>query len=135
MAERAEIENLVKAVYAARMRGDLDGVMRHFSDQARFSLAGSPAASPVPTSASGHAAVREVLRRLIASFDFSEARIVAMVVEGQRAAVHSSVRVRATATGQVAVTEIVDLIQFDGDRIASFHQFADTALAARLLSS
>ena len=56
-----------------------------------------------------------------------------MIVEGNRAAVHSRARVRAKATGDEAVTEMVDLVELQDGKISSFQQFCDTAVANRLL--
>ncbi|NNM71761.1 nuclear transport factor 2 family protein [Enterovirga aerilata] len=133
MEERAEIEAVLRAAYDARRRGDLDGVMAHFSPRAEFMLLGSPAASPVPLSALGIAAVREVLRRLMASFEFHDLELRTVLVEGNRAAVHWSARVRAPASGLEASTELLDLVRLEAGKIVSFKQFADTALASRLL--
>lgn len=131
--ERVSIERVVRSAYAARVKGDLDGIMKHFGEAASFSLAGSVAVSPVPVAATGASAIREVLRRLVESIDFLAAEIVTMLVDGDRAAVHWRVRLRATTTGQEAQTELVDLIRFENGRIVAFHQFADTALANQLL--
>jgi ketosteroid isomerase-like protein len=131
---RTQIEEVVRSAYEARVRGDLDAVMAHFADGAQFSLTGSATASPVPLSASGGAAVREVMRRLVEGFEFRDPKILTLIVEEDRAAVHWTVRVRATATGREAQTELVDLLRFSDGKIASFQQFADTALAAQLLA-
>jgi ketosteroid isomerase-like protein len=107
--------------------------MAHFADHAVFSLAGSPAASPVPMSVAGAAPLREAMGQLIADFHFEHVEILAIIVEGDRAAVHLRARVRSAGTGEVAETEIVDVMQFEDGRIISHRQFADTALASRLL--
>ena len=135
VSDRVRIEAIVRAAYEARRRGDLDAVMQHFAPRAQFMLVGSPAASPVPSSALGIAAVREVLRRLMASFAFSEVELRTIIVQGSKAAVHWSARVRNPASRAEAETELLDLLTFEGDLIVSFKQFADTALAARLLGA
>ena len=135
MEKTDRIAALVRAAYEARRRGDLDAVMTHFSPRAQFMLVGSPAASPVPSSALGAAAVREVLRRLMASFEMDELELLDLLVDGSRAAVHWRARIRAPATGAEAETELLDLLAFEDDKIVSFRQFADTALAARLLGA
>lgn len=131
---REHIEDLVKQAYAARVRGDLDGLMQYFGDNPHFTLAGSTAASPVPISVAGKAAVREALRRLMDGFEFGEAELVNIIVEGPDAAVHSRLRIRVPGAAEWSVTEVVDLLRFEGDKIVSIKQFADTALAARLAS-
>ena len=135
MGGRREIEPVVRAAYEARRRGDLDGVMAHVAPRAQFMLVGSPAASPVPSSALGAAAVREVLRRLMASFELSDVELLSLLVDGSKVAVHWRARVRVPATGAEADTELLDLLVFEEDKIVSFRQFADTALAARLLGA
>lgn len=130
---RDEVERVVRSAYAARKIGDLDAVMGHFADHAQFALAGSTAASPVPMSASGGAAIRTVMERLIASFEFHDVEMLDTIIDGDKAAVHWRVRVRATESGAEAVTEFVDILRVEGGRIVAFTQFADTALATSLL--
>ncbi|TDR89054.1 nuclear transport factor 2 family protein [Enterovirga rhinocerotis] len=133
MVTKSEVEALLRAAYAARQRGDLDEVMGFFGEGAHFSVSGSAAASPVPTVASGSAAICEVLRRLVSAFEFKEATIVSLVVDGAEAAVHWHVHVRSLATGEEAETDILDMLRIEDGRIVSLRQFADTALINRLL--
>ena len=131
--DRNAIEAVLHAAYAARKSSDLEGVLRHFAPGAVFSLSGSTAASPVPMVATGMAAIREVMRRLMEGFEFKNIEFVTMLVDGDQAAVHWHVQVKALGTGLEAETDIVDLVRFDGDKIASFRQFADTALINHMI--
>lgn len=135
MSDRNAIEQVIRAAYEARTRGDVDDVVRHFADNAVFSVSGSPAASPVPLVATGREAIREVLRRLVDGFDFREVILVTMLVDGPQAAFHWHVRVAARATGEEAVTDILDLVRMEEGRIVSFRQFADTALINRMIGA
>lgn len=132
---RDSVEALIRAAYEARLRGDLDEVVAHFADGASFSVSGSPAVSPVPTAASGRAAIREVLRRLLEGFEFSQLKLVSLLVDGDRAAAHWHVRVKALGSGYDAETDIVDLIRVQDGRITEFRQFADTALINRMIGA
>jgi ketosteroid isomerase-like protein len=49
--------------------------------------------------------------------------------------VHWRVTARAPASGQSAVTELFDLVEVKNGRIASFLEFCDTALAARMMDA
>jgi ketosteroid isomerase-like protein len=131
--DRASVEKIVREAYAARQRGDLEETCRQFCEDAQFAVMGSPEASPVAMQAIGSDRVREALGGLIAAVDFVEHDILTVIVEGDRAAVHSRARVRAKATGNEAVTEMVDLVELQDGKISSFQQFCDTALANRLL--
>jgi ketosteroid isomerase-like protein len=133
--DRASVEKVVREAYAARQRGDLEATCQHFCDDAQFAVMGSPEASPVAMQARRSDGIRQALGGLIAAVDFVEHEVLSVIVEGDRAAVHSRARVRAKATGNEAVTEMVDLVRLQDGKIACFQQFCDTALAARLLGA
>lgn len=134
MPDRQTIERVVRAAYAARGEGDVAGMMDHLTPDASFRIAGSNEASPIPCRVDA-AACGSALRTLVDFFDFVDHELVDLVVEGDRAVAHWRVRVRARATGETADTELLDLMRFEGDRIASFTQFCDTAMAAKLLGT
>src|SRR5215212_10772777 len=133
--DSSSIEKTIREAYAARQRGDLEATCQHFCDDAQFAIMGSPEASPVAVQARRSDGIRQALGGLIAAVDFVEHEVLSVIVEDDRAAVHSRVRVRAKATGNEAVTEMVDLVRLQDRKIASFQQFCDTALAARLLGA
>jgi ketosteroid isomerase-like protein len=131
--DRASVEKVIREGYAARMRGDLDVTCHYFSDDASFAIAGSPEASPVASSVTGCGNIRGALAGLMGAVEFLRHDFLDVVVEGDRAAVHSRVRLRATGTGEEAETDFLDLITVRDGKIHSFMQFCDTALAAKLL--
>lgn len=133
--DKASVEEFVREIYAARMKGDVDAVMDHCHSGIAFSIAGSPTASPVPLFVTGIGPVREALNRLVSAFEFHDAEILNVIAEGEEAAVHWRVRVRSPATGQEAVTELVDLVRIRDGKLVSLKQFADTALAGSLLET
>lgn len=135
MSERDSIEQLIKTAYDARLRGDVDGIMQHFSDGATFALAGCPVSSPVAMSVCGAAPLRDAMAGLVQRFSFGDMEPVTTVIEGDRAVIHWKARVRATATGQEAETEFVDIVQVENGKIVSFKQFVDTALASRMVAA
>ena len=130
--DRATIESILREAYAARVAGDAEGTVRHFADDAVVELAGAKEASPVPVRCTGREPLRTVMAGLIDAFTFSDHQILSFLIDGSRAAVHARLRVRSAATGNEAVTETFDLVTFEDGKIASFKQFCDTALAAKL---
>jgi ketosteroid isomerase-like protein len=135
MSGRDSIEQLIKTAYDARVRGDIDAVVQHFADGATFSLAGCPASSSVAMSVCGAQPLRDAMAGLVQSFAFSDMEPVTTVIEGDQAVIHWKARVRATATGQEAETEFVDILRVENGKIVSFKQFVDTALASRMVAA
>jgi ketosteroid isomerase-like protein len=98
MTDRAKVESILREMYAARARGDVDALMHHCDEGMQFCISGCSSASPVPLAVEGGSSVREAVTSLVAHFTFSEPDLRALVVEGDRAAAHWRVRVRP-ATG------------------------------------
>jgi ketosteroid isomerase-like protein len=133
MTTRADIETLLRDVYAARVRGDLDAICRAFTPDARFEMASSHLAGPAPVRAVGVAQFRPAIEGLIKTFEFKDHAIVTMVIDGEQAAVRWRSTMRSTVTGETVTTEVVDIIHFANGRIAAITEFCDTALAAHLM--
>ena len=129
MTERSEIVRVLEQAYAARKQGHMDSIlavlmmrMRLLERRARrLRRWGGPSKSPRSSN-------------WFDAFELLDYKIHCMVIEGNRAAVHWHGKFRATATGKTAETDLLDLIEVRDGRITSFHNFFDTALAARLMT-
>ena len=105
MTDRAEIERVIRAAYAARKAGDLDAIGKTFTKDARLRIAGSTEVSPVAVKAEGVKNLQAVLKEMITVFEWVDQEILSMVVEGEKAAVHWRGTIRSTATGETIRTE------------------------------
>jgi ketosteroid isomerase-like protein len=133
MLDRAETEKFIRDAYAARVRGDVGEMLRFFDPDAHFELPGDPTASPAPTRVTGIEQLRARLAELSRLFKFHSHEIVSIVVDGADVALRSRVTLTSTLTGRTVETELADFIHIRNGRIASFVQFCDTALVAKLL--
>lgn len=133
MTDRADVERIIREAYIARMQGDLDTITRIFGENATFRMAGAHSASPVPVTAIGLRQFKAILQEMITVFEWLDHEILALVVDGSKAAVHWCGKIRSTATGETVDTELVDIFKIENGRIASLVEFCDTALAARLM--
>lgn len=123
MSERVEIEHLLHELYAARARGDLDALCACFAMDAVLEIAGASQSSPLSMTVSGVEKYRPLLAIMIRSFKLSGQRILAMLVDGPKAAVHWRADVHSRITGTTIYTELVDLVEFREGRITSFIEF------------
>jgi ketosteroid isomerase-like protein len=134
MTSREDIERTLRDAYAARQRGDLDALGQIFAPHARFQMAGS-SASPVAARAEGAEQYRPLLAGMIKTFEILDHKIVAMLIDGSKAAVQWHAKMRSSVTGQTVETDLFDLIEIEDGRIKSFYEFCDTALAARMMQA
>jgi ketosteroid isomerase-like protein len=120
MTDRIATEQLLHNLYAARLRGDLDGVCSTFTPDAVFRIAGASFASPMAMTADGVEQIRPLLAMLIKTFPQSNQRILSIVIDGAKAAVHWRVKIFSRVTGTTVPTELIDVLETRDGLIASF---------------
>lgn len=123
MGERAAIETLLEALYAARVRGDLDALCACFGQSAVLSISGASDNTPIAVTASGSGQYRRLLAMMIKSFKLSEYTSLSVLVDGNRAAVNWRVRIHSRITGSAVLTELIDLIEIHDGRISRYTEF------------
>jgi ketosteroid isomerase-like protein len=121
------IEDLIERAYEARRTEDIEGIVGVFHPDGKFELAGSKDATAVAGVAKGHQELRTTLSEFIANFKFIQRDIVSTLIDGNRAAVHSRVKLRFVPKDRTATTEFLDLWKFENGNIVELVEFADTA--------
>jgi ketosteroid isomerase-like protein len=132
MGNRETMLEVILQAYAARGKGDLEGLVTAFHPEGVFTLVGDTKLLQVAGSVQGHTNLREAFGRFIATFEFVERQILSEVVEADRAAVHSRLTVRYE--DKTRTTDCLDLFKFQGGKIIELTEFADTALIKDLMS-
>jgi ketosteroid isomerase-like protein len=135
MADRDQIENLIRKMYAARVAGDIETLGLIFAEDATFQIAGSAEASPIAALVKGHAGIMAQLQTHIDSFELSDFTILEMLIDGDKATVRWRATIHHAATGQTFSTELADFIAVAGGEVVSFIEFLDTALAVEVLGA
>ena len=120
MADRLETETLLHKLYAARLRGDLDALCATFTADASFQIAGASNTSPLVISANGVDKYRPLLAIMLKSFKLRDQEILAMLVDGARAAVHWRVKIFSRITGTTVLTELVDIVEVRDGHVSSY---------------
>lgn len=123
MSDRAATDKLIRDLYIARVRGDVDGVYEKFTPNARFQIAGASHSTPVSVTAVGAAEYRPLLAIMMKTFKVSDEEIVTLLIDGAKAAVHWRAKIFSRLTGTAVVTELVDMIEMRDGRIGSYIEF------------
>jgi ketosteroid isomerase-like protein len=131
MTDRTEFEKIIRDAYAARIRGDVDAMLRFFDPGALFEFAGGPL-SPVGARAVGAGALRTCFTEFCNAFKMQSHDILSLLIDGPRAALRARIKITSAITGETVETELVDFVELKEGRIISFTQYCDTALVARL---
>ena len=129
MTDRSQTEKLLQQLYAARLRGDLDGICATFTPDAKFQISGASTASPMAIKADGVDQFRPLLAIMIKTLPHSDQRILSTLIDGSKAAVHWRVKIFSRITGSTVVTDLIDMIEVRDGRIASFTELFAPATA------
>ena len=135
MTNRAHMEQTVRALYAARVRGDLDGTVRDLAEDAVFSLNGrGTGVAALSEDCCGRTAVRGSVGQLIDNWRFDDWKETAFLIDGDRVALQWAARVTFVPTSKSATMQAVDMITFRDGKIVEFRQSTDTAMLMSLAS-
>jgi uncharacterized protein (TIGR02246 family) len=130
--DREEIKALIEKAYEARRTEDMDAMIAVFHQDGKFQLAGSQVGTANARIAQGHRELRKTLAELIADFQFVERDIISSLIDGDRAAVHSRVKLRFIPKDRTVTTEVLDLWKVENRKIVELVEFVDTALISDL---
>jgi ketosteroid isomerase-like protein len=135
MANREAMRALIEQAYAARGKGDIEGLMAAFHPDAVFALAGEKKTLAIAGAIEGHSNVRDAMTGFIASFEFISRDIVSFVVDGDRAAVHSRLKARFVPKDTTFTSDLVDMFKFRDGKVIELIEFIDTALVSEIISA
>ena len=121
--DRASMQALLDALYAARAGGELERLSGLFGESAHFRISGSGDGKPITLAAEGASQIRSWLAVLLKSFSISRYEGLATVIEGSRAAVHWRATIHSRITGAGVVTELMDHVEVRAGRIVSYVEF------------
>ena len=123
MTDRHETEQLLRDLYAARVKGDVGAVYEKFTPSARFQIAGASHSTPVAVTAVGASEYRPLLAIMMKTFKLSDEEIMSLLIDGTKAAVHWRAKIFSRLTGTTVLTELVDMIEMRDGKIGSYTEF------------
>jgi ketosteroid isomerase-like protein len=123
MTERRQVEELLRALHAARLEATLEQLCALFSADARMRIQGTSDGKPIAIEAHGAQQIRPWLSVLVKTFRLRDYRLLSLTIEGERAAAHWHVEIHSKITGALVPTELVDLLEVRDGRITSYVEF------------
>jgi ketosteroid isomerase-like protein len=122
MSDRSVVETLLQDLYAARLRGDLSGVLACFSPGVTFQIKGSSQARQIAIIAVGTPELRPWLALMVKTFRLLDLKMVSTIIDPPNAAVHWRARIVSKVTGTEVLTDFVDLVRVEDGRIAAYSE-------------
>jgi ketosteroid isomerase-like protein len=123
VSERIVAERAIQQLHAARLGGDLAGMCRVFAEDGKYEILGASADKSIAIRAKNLAEFRPWLSMLVKVFRLSNYQLLSLTVEIPRVVAHWRVDIFSKVTGATVPTELVDVAQLDGERIAAYTEF------------
>jgi ketosteroid isomerase-like protein len=123
VSERLFAERAIQQLHTARLGGDLAGMCRVFADDGRYEILGAGADKSIAIRAGNLAEFRPWLSMLVKVFRLSNYQLLSLTIEMPRVVAHWRVDIFSKVTGVTVPTELVDVVQLDGERIAAYTEF------------
>ncbi len=123
MSERHSAERIIGELHAARLAGDLSGMLALFADEGQFVIAGASADKPISIRAAALAEFRPWLAMMTKVFRLSRYERRAIILEWPRASVNWRVDILSKVTGVTVRTELIDLLELRDGKIVSYTEF------------
>ena len=136
MTDSETIRKVVRSGYEARARGDLDGTMAAFADEAAFEFYGEGTGLPnMASEVRGKAAMAHMMKEFIDNFRLSDWQEVSLVVEGDKAALHWRANITFPQNGRTETFDVFDFLTFRDGKIVELRQGSDTAKIRAMLTA
>ena len=126
--DRQMVQALLDSTYEARRTEDIEAIIEAFHPEGAFEIDGSRAVSASAIAARGHQDIRSTMAELIKNFRFLERSIISCLIDGDRAAVHSRVKLEFVPAQKTVTTDLLDLWKFENGKVVELIEFVDTAL-------
>jgi hypothetical protein len=123
VAERIVAQRIIERLHAARVAGDLPGMVRLFSEQGRFQILGASADKPIAIQTVDLAGFRPWLAMLVKVFRINDYQLLSTTVEWPRITAHWRADIYSKVTGVTVATELIDVAEVNEERILSYTEF------------
>lgn len=123
MPDLSAAPRIIQSLHAARISGDLPGMVRLFSDKGQFQILGASADKPIAIQTVDIVGFKPWLAMLVKAFRLNNYQLLSITTEWPRVVAHWRADIFSKVTGVSVATELVDIAEVDGERIVSYTEF------------
>lgn len=131
--EVQEATNLVKQTYDAFFRGDIDGLLQHYSDDIDWQVYG-PSSIPTAGPHHGKEEVRAFFKKVNDLLETEKFDVQKYVAQGDTVVALGEYTWRSKETGRVLDAHFAHVVTIKNGKINKFREFTDTAAALEAMT-
>jgi uncharacterized protein len=130
--DREMIEHRIRTIFERRAAGDLAGILEYAAEDIVYHAHGNWTLYPFSRPVHGKAAFTQMAAMIDVMFENLGSTIYELVIDGDRAALHRTSRMRNRGTGAVVSVDVCDFLRFRDGLVVEFSEYPDSAAIARL---
>jgi ketosteroid isomerase-like protein len=123
MAESTQARRMVETLHAARVAGDLAGMLSVFSADGQFEILGAGADKSIAIRAKDLAEFRPWLAMMVKVFRLTNYQVLSFTMESPRIVAHWRADIYSKVTGVTVPTELVDVMELGERGIVKYTEF------------
>jgi ketosteroid isomerase-like protein len=123
MVERARAQGTIETLHAARVGGDLAGMLSVFCADGRYEILGASADKSIAIRAKDLAEFRPWLAMMVKVFRLTNYELLSFTVESPRVVAHWRADIYSKVTGVTVSTELVDVVDIGDRGIVKYTEF------------
>lgn len=130
--DRELIEHRIRTIFERRAQGDTPGVIEYAAEDILYDVRGGWTLYPFSRPARGKALAAQMIATIEAMYENLGSTIHELVIDGDRAAVHRTSKLRNRGTGQAISVDVCDFLRFRDGLVVEFAEYPDSAALAKL---
>lgn len=130
--DRELIEHRVRTIFERRAEGDIPGMLEYAAEDISYNVCGNWTLYPFSHPARGKAAYAQALAAIAVMYENLGSIIHELLIDGDRAALHRTSKLRNRGTGQAITIDVCDFLRFRDGLVIEFSEYPDSAALERL---
>lgn len=123
MADQALAQRSIETLHAARVAGDLAGMLSVFAADGNYEILGASADKSIAIRARTLAEFRPWLAMMVKVFRLSNYQLLSLTAESPRIVAHWRADIYSKVTGVTVPTELVDVVELGERGVVKYTEF------------
>ncbi len=130
--DREMIEHRIRTIFERRAAGDIPGIVEYMADDIVYNVQGDWTLYPFSRPARGKKILEQAFAMVEIMYENLGSTIHELVIDGERAALHRTSRMRNRGTGAIRSIDVCDFLRFRDGLVIEFSEYPDSAAIAKL---
>lgn len=130
--DREMIEHRIRTIFERRAEGDHAGIVEYLAEDIVYNVQGNWTLYPLSRPLRGKKNVAQAFMMVAAMYENLGSTIHELVIDGERAALHRTSKIRNRGSGATHTIDICDFLRFRNGLVIEFSEYPDSQAIAKM---